>query len=76
MTSSALPVANARGLLSPEPVHAPPSGMLGSGIVRGVTVRRDVAWNVRPSSTSPNGSVTRTDIGPISNWPRSSERTW
>ena len=26
MTSSALPIANARGRLSPEPVQAPPSG--------------------------------------------------
>ena len=29
VTSSALPVAKARGRLSPDPVHAPPSGMLG-----------------------------------------------
>ena len=28
MTSSALPVANARGRLSPEPVQAPPSGIV------------------------------------------------
>src|SRR3954468_5014403 len=37
VTSSALPVAKARGRLSPEPVQAPPSGIWGSGTVRGVT---------------------------------------
>jgi len=76
VTSSALPVAKARGRLSPEPVHAPPSGMWGSGTVRGVTVSGTVVWNARPSSISPKGSLTRTDIGPISNRPRTSERTW
>jgi hypothetical protein len=76
VTSSALPIANARGRLSPEPVQAPPSGMPGNATVRGVTVSGAVVWNARPSSIRPNGSVTRTDIGPISNWPRTSERTW
>ena len=38
VTSSADPVANARGRLSPEPVQPPPSGIVGSGTVRGVTV--------------------------------------
>ena len=76
MTSSALPVANARGRLSPEPVQAPPSGIWGSGTVRGVTVSGTVVRNARPSSTRPNGSLTRTVIGPISKRPRTSERTW
>ena len=31
VTSSALPIAKARGRLSPDPVHAPPSGIGGSG---------------------------------------------
>ena len=31
VTSSALPIANARGRLSPDPVQAPPSGMWVSG---------------------------------------------
>ena len=66
MTSSALPVANERGRLSPDPVHAPPRGMGGSGTVRGVTVSGTVVRKVRPSSIRPNGSVTRTVIGPIS----------
>ena len=60
VTSSALPVANARGRLSPEPVQAPPSGIGGSGTVRGVTVSGTVVWKERPSSTRPNGSLTRT----------------
>ena len=76
VTSSALPVAKARGRLSPEPVQAPPSGIWGSGTVRGVTVSETVVWKARPSSTSPKGSLTRTLIGPISNLPRTSERTW
>ena len=37
VTSSALPIANARGRLSPEPVQPPPSGIAGSGTIRGVT---------------------------------------
>ena len=76
VTSSALPVANARGRLSPDPVQAPPSGMWGRGVVRGVTVSGIVVRNERPSSINPNGSLTRTVIGPISNRPRTSERTW
>ncbi|MGH3361332.1 MAG: hypothetical protein ACRDOM_02645 [Nocardioides sp.] len=40
------------------------------------TVSGTVVRKARPSSTSPNGSLTRTVIGPISNWPRTSERTW
>ncbi len=76
VTSSALPVANARGRLSPDPVQAPPRGIWGSGTVRGVTVSGTVVWKARPSSTRPNGSLTRTDIGPMSNWPRTSDRTW
>ena len=76
VTSSALPIANARGRLSPEPVQAPPSGIGGSGTVRGVTVSVAVLRNERPSSTRPNGSLTRTLIGPISKRPRTSERTW
>ena len=35
VTSSALPVAKARGRLSPEPVQAPPIGMLGSATCAG-----------------------------------------
>ena len=76
VTSSADPVANARGRLSPEPVQPPPSGIVGSGTVRGVTVSGTVVRNARPSSTRPKGSLTRTDIGPIWNWPRMSDRTW
>ena len=75
VTSSALPVANERGRLSPEPVHAPPSRMPGRGTVRGVTVSDAVVWKARPSSMRPKGSVTRTVIGPTSKWPRTSERT-
>ena len=48
----------------------------GSGTVRGVTVSGTVVRNARPSSTRPKGSLTRTDIGPIWNWPRMSDRTW
>ena len=44
--------------------------------MRGVTVSGTVVRNERPSSTSPNGSLTRTVIGPISKRPRTSERTW
>ena len=76
VTSSALPIANARGRLSPEPVQAPPSGMWVRGTVRGVTVSGTVVRNARPSSTRPNGSLTRTVTGPISKRPRTSERIW
>src|SRR6185436_2007628 len=38
VTSSALPIAKARGRLSPEPVQAPPNGIWESRTVRGVTV--------------------------------------
>ena len=71
-----MPVANARGRLSPDPLQPPTSGMLGSGTVRGVTTSGTVVGNTRRSSTRPNGSLTRTDIGPISNRPRMSDRTW
>ena len=76
VTSSALPVAKARGRLSPEPFSEPPRGIGASTTVRGVTVRAEVVWKARPSSTSPKGSLTRTDIGPTSKRPRTSERTW
>ena len=76
VTSSALPIAKARGRLSPEPVQAPPSGMCESGTVRGVTVSGTVVRKARPSSTRPNGSLTRTVTGPISKRPRTSERIW
>ena len=66
VTSSALPIAKARGRLSPDPVQAPPSGIGGRGTTRGVTVSDAVLRNHRPSSTRPNGSLTRTLIGPIS----------
>ena len=69
-------MANARGRLSPEPVRAPLSRIGGSGTVRGVTTSGTVVWKERPSSTSPKGSLTRTVIGPISNFPRTSLRTW
>jgi hypothetical protein len=75
VTSSALPLAKARGRLSPDPVHAPDSGTGGSGTTRGVTTSEEVVWNVRSSSTIPNGSLSRTFIGPIVNLPRRSERT-
>ena len=60
----------------PDPVQAPPSGIEDSGTVRGVTVSGTVVWKARASSTSPNGSTTRTVIGPMSKRPRTSERTW
>ena len=44
--------------------------------VRGVTVSGTVVRNARPSSISPNGSLTRTVTGPISKRPRTSERIW
>ena len=75
VTSSALPLANARGRLSPEPVHTPDRGTTGSGTTRGVTTSDDRVWKVRSSSTRPNGSDSRTFIGPTSNLPRTSERT-
>ena len=75
VTSSALPLANARGRLSPEPVQAPDSGIGGSGEIRGVTTRDVVEWKARVSSTRPNGSLSRTVIGPMENLPRTSERT-
>ena len=76
VTSSALPIAKARGRLSPDPVQAPPSGIEDSGTVRGVTVSGTVVWKALASSMSPNGSTTRTVIGPMSNRPRTSDRTW
>ncbi len=76
VTSSALPAAKDRGRLSPDPVQAPPIGIVGRGTVRGVTVSCAAVWNARPSSTIPNGSLTRTLIGPMANRPRTSERTW
>ena len=76
VTSSALPVANARGRWSPDPCEDPLSGTAGSGTVRGVTVRKEVERKARPSSTRPNGSVMRTCMGPTSCRPRTSERTW
>ena len=76
VTSSADPVAKERGRCSPEPCEEPLIRIGGSGTVRGVTVRNDVVWNARPSSTRPKGSVTRTCIGPTSWRPRRSERTW
>ena len=60
----ALPIANARGRLSPDPVHAPPRGMWESGTVRGVTVSGTVVRNARPSSTRPEAA--RTDEYPWS----------
>ena len=76
VTSSAEPMAKARGRLSPEPVQPPPSGTVGRGTVRGVTISGTVVRNARPSSTRPNGSETRTVIGPMSKRPRTSLRTW
>ena len=76
VTSSALPLANARGRLSPDPVQAPDSGTGGSGTTRGVTTSVDRLWKVRSRSTRPNGSLSRTFIGPTSKRPRTSERTW
>ena len=75
VTSSADPLAKARGRLSPEPVHAPEIGMLGRTTVRGVTMSGTVVRKERPSSTRPNGSLTRTVMGPISKRPRTSDRT-
>ena len=75
VTSSALPLAKARGRLSPDPVHTPDSGTGGSGTTRGVTTSEDVVRKVRSSSTMPKGSESRTRIGPIVNLPRTSERT-
>jgi hypothetical protein len=75
VTSSALPLANARGRLSPAPVHAPDRGTTGSGTTRGVTTSVEVEVNVRSSSTMPKASESRTFIGPIVNLPRTSERT-
>ena len=74
-------VLGAAGGEGPRPVVAGPGPRpaerdVGSGTVRGVTVSGTVVWKARPSSTRPNGSVTRTVIGPISKRPRTSERTW
>ena len=65
VTSSVPAAANALGRLSPVPDHSPLTPLLGNGRACGVTVSRLVTGKDLVSSTSPNGSLTRTAIGPL-----------
>ena len=66
VTSSADPVAKARGRRSPVPDHSLVMPTCGNVCTAGVTTSRVVAVNVRTSSIIPNGSLTRTESGPTS----------
>jgi len=63
--SSSPRIATDRLTLSPPDSHAPPSLIGGSGCTAGTTVRMSTAVNDRVSSTSPNGSASRSLSGPI-----------
>ena len=73
--SSSPRTATARATLSPPACHAPDRLTDGSGCTTGTTVSRSVAVKLRVSSTSPNGSVSRSRSGPTRYRPRTSERT-
>lgn len=76
VAASSVPLlAIERAAASPPPAQSPPRRTAGRRLTTGVTVSSLVAANDRLSSHSPNGSVRRTDSGPIRNRPRSSERT-
>ena len=70
MTSSSPAVSAVRVWPPPSPRQFPASGMLGSGMIAGVTTSVLRAANDRVSSTRPNASATRTCSGPIVYLPR------
>ncbi len=59
---------------SPAPRQLPAARRGSSGCTRGTTTSGSVAVNERPTSHMPNGSVSRSRTGPISQRPRTSLR--
>jgi hypothetical protein len=67
--------AAVRARPSPSPTQLPVSTARGSATTLGVTTSEVQDENDRPSSTRPNESAIRISSGPISNLPRTSERS-